>query len=188
MTSCADAGTPTRDKCPARWRDRRTFEAAHTFVGAPCQTRGMDLSPGQFAPDALIVAVGSGMYPEKQALQIRVSASDAEELVAAFCAEGFEIGPVPTASSVQAQLAVFAVLAGGGSLGGMAAVLRAFFNRHQHRSLLVERDGTRHEMKGMSQRDMDALLDRHLKEAQQRQVESDNLWDEVMGSEEEPKS
>lgn len=93
---------------------------------------------------------------------------------------GLELGPVPMASATTEQLATFAVLTGG-TLTGLAAVLRVFFNRHQHRSLLIEKGGTSYHLQGMSATEMAELIDGVLERALDAQNEADELWDDLMG-------
>lgn len=130
-------------------------------------------------PDAVVVAIGTGMYPEKQSLQVRVTPHLAQELANDIEAEGLRVGPVPMASAGPAELAAFAV-ATGGALTGLAAVLRAFLSRHQHKAVVFEQNGTRYEVRGMSPKDTAAMIDRVLGEALERQRGNDRLWDEVM--------
>lgn len=118
------------------------------------------------------------MYPRRHALQIRVSVNAAPELIEDFKRSDIEVGVVPMASAEMQDLATFAVLTAG-SLTGASAVLRAFLWRHRHKSFLLAEDGSV-EIKGMSQSEMVALVDRVLSEALERQAQSDALWDEVM--------
>lgn len=135
-------------------------------------------------PDTLIVGVGSGMYPERQAILVRVSADAAQDLVGALQAEGMDVGLVPMNTALPwDQFAQIAVLTGG-SLVGLARVLEAFFNRHQHRSVKFLHQGESVEVAGMSKEDMRETITSILRETQARQEKNDELWDKLVASEE----
>jgi hypothetical protein len=116
---------------------------------------------------SVFLAVGPGGGPG-EVVQLRVNHESAIELAGLMKGEGvFEGFAVQESADIPALAAIVASIAGG--LGGVAAVLNAFFKRHQHRAVLFERDGTRYELKGMSQADMKELIDRTLDRARQDQ-------------------
>jgi hypothetical protein len=137
-----------------------------------------DQDQRQLLPDHF-VAVRSGMYPVRQALQLTAPVSDLRELVGDLRAGGVAWGPVPMASINPTAVATIAALTGG-SLHGLAAVLKAYFSRHRDRALLLHRDGSV-QLSGMSEEEMTRHLNTILQAALEDQAGSDDLWDEVMG-------
>jgi hypothetical protein len=134
-------------------------------------------------PDALVVAVGPGGCTGKY-LQVRISYDAAPELHQRLQEEDILAGSSVQASATIPELvALTASIAGG--LHGLASVLRAIFERHQHRAVLVERDGTIYELKGMSPAEIDALIARVLEEAEQRQSETEHLYRRIPGADDD---
>lgn len=70
-------------------------------------------------------------------------------LSSALHADGIETSFAIQESVEVPELAALIVSIGTG-LGGVAAVLSAYLRRHQDKSILMERGGTRYELKGMS--------------------------------------
>jgi hypothetical protein len=99
------------------------------------------------------------------------------ELYEQFKAEGVPLSYLIEESAEVRELATLVVgFAGGvGGMAGLAAVLNAFFRRHQNKSVLMERDGTRVEVKGMSPQQMSGMIDRVLDKAAADQREADRL-------------
>lgn len=107
------------------------------------------------------------------------------ELQQMLKAEGIFGGvAIQESADIPELAALFASFAGG--LTGVAAVLRAFFGRHKNRSILVERGGTSYQLKGMSQKDMEALVDRLLETASSEQSEIEHLYRDIPGMEDMP--
>lgn len=132
---------------------------------------------------ALFFGIGAGMYPERHAIQLRLSPEVADEVAAALEENGVRVGPVPMASATMQELVYLAALTGG-SLHGIAAVLRAVLHRHQHRAVVFGPDGSVR-VKGLSEAETERLVDKFLQDAQERQLRNDELWDEVMPPREE---
>ena len=134
-------------------------------------------------PDVLIVAVGPGGRTGKY-LQVRISYDAAPELHERLQAEDILAGAsVQASASVPELVALTASIAGG--LHGLAAVLRAIFDRHQHRAVLIERDGTTYEVKGMSPVETDALIARTLEKAERQQADTEHLYRGIPGADDD---
>lgn len=180
-------GTPvgrlTHVENKSTYRMRRGCWAEHG-LDQVCHDRDMT-SPAEMQPSPLIVQVGFGMYPVAGALRFRTSVADAEQLAGEMKTAGLDIGPVPMMSAEPVQLATFAVLTGG-TLTGLAAVLRSYFSRHQHRAVLIDKDGTKIHLQGLSQHEMESVIERTLTAAMEAQHESDALWDRVMDEPQKP--
>lgn len=61
--------------------------------------------------------------------------------------------------------------------GGIAAVLRTWFNRHRHRSITFMHKGEQIDIRGMSQADMDSMIDRVLEASADAQREMMPLYE-----------
>lgn len=96
--------------------------------------------------------------------------------------EGVYSGDVIMESAEVPELAMLVGSFAAG-LSGLAAVLRAFFHRHQHRSLTFVQGETTVEVKGMSDADMEALIERALGAAAQIQLERQRLYEGLPGPE-----
>lgn len=129
----------------------------------------------------LIIAVGSGGRQGK-ALQVRVSTEAAPELVALMQAEGVYAGAVPQASIEPMTLAALSASFVSG-LGGLATVLNVWLTRHRHRAVLVEKDGTKFEARGMSPGETEALVNQVLEKAARSQLETEHLYRGIPGTE-----
>ena len=108
----------------------------------------------------------------EQVIQLRVSRAQAHELQEMLEAEGVYDTRMHYAGNVPPLVEIFASIAG--SLGALAAVLSAFFRRHQDRAVLIERDGTRYELKGMGVAEMTERIERILRETTQEELDSDD--------------
>lgn len=138
-------------------RDWESDERTAYIAGAE-RLRRMEPSTS----DAVILAVGPSTMGG-HVIEVRVSRDAAQDLQQLMEAEGIYDGPMLYAGNVPELVALFASVAGG--LHGAAAVLNAFFQRHQGRAVLMERDGTRYELKGMSPTEASHLIERILGEA-----------------------
>jgi hypothetical protein len=118
-------------------------------------------------PETLIVAVGPGGQPG-EVIQLRVSMEVAPELSQLLKSEDAFSGFVIQESAEVQQFAALLASFGTG-LGGVAAVLHAFFNRHKSRSVTFIHKGEAIEIKGMSQKDTDAVIDRFLESSADQQ-------------------
>jgi hypothetical protein len=82
------------------------------------------------------------------------------------------------------DLAALVVSIGTG-LGGVAAVLSSYLRRHQDKAILMERDGTRYELKGMSPDEMETRLNRMLERAAEDQRNTEHLYRGIPGADDE---
>ncbi|WP_147381599.1 effector-associated constant component EACC1 [Nocardioides immobilis] len=82
------------------------------------------------------------------------------------------------------ELAALVVSIGTG-LGGVAAVLSTYLRRHQDKAILVERDGTRYELKGLDPDEMERQLDRLLERAADDQRRTEHLYRGIPGAEDD---
>lgn len=133
--------------------------------------------------DPLIVSFGpagrTGDY-----IQLRMPQWSAIAVSGALRAEGITIKPVPQASAGIPDLVALAVSIGTG-LGGVAAVLSAYLRRHQDKAFIMERDGTRYELRGMSPDDMHALIGRMLENAAEEQRRTEHLYRGIPGADDD---
>jgi hypothetical protein len=108
-----------------------------------------------------------------QALDVRITPESAPEMVALLEAEGVYAGEALEFSAAQ-ELAILVASFGGG-LTGLAAALRAFFqrNRHKHVKFSIE-DGV--EIDGFSTAEAHDFLDKALEEIRARQLKRDEEW------------
>lgn len=139
-------------------------------VSGRCQTLLMNPSP----PAPLVVAIGPGGRAG-QYIQVRTQIESAMGLSSALRADGIETSFAIQESVEVPDLAALIVSVGTG-LGGVAAVLSAYLRRHQDKSVLVERDGRRYELKGMSVGEIESLLNRMLREAVEKQRSTEHLY------------
>ncbi len=135
-------------------------------------------------PDAVVVvAIGPGGRTG-QYIQVRTQRSAAIPL-----SREFEEAGVSTSFSIQASVdvpdLVALVVSIGTGLGGVAAVLSSHLRRHQDKALLMERDGTRYELKGMSPEKMDEILARLLEKAAEDQRRTEHLYRGIPGADDE---
>lgn len=133
--------------------------------------------------DPLILAVGPGGRTGEY-IQVWTSLGSAMTLSQALRTDGITVKSAPQASVAVPDLAALVVSIGTG-LGGVAAVLSAYLRRHQDRAVLMERDGTRYELRGMSPDEMDGILDRMLRKAADDQRETEHLYRGIPGADDE---
>ena len=134
-------------------------------------------------PGSLVLNVGPGGRTGEY-IQVRTSMGSVMALSSAFRAEGITIKPSPQASVGVPDLAALVVSIGTG-LGGVAAILNAYLRRHQDKAILIERDGTKYELKGMSPDEMERLLGRMLEKAAEEQRETEYLYRGIPGADDE---
>jgi hypothetical protein len=120
--------------------------------------------------DPVILAVDYPVHDEL--IELRVSKDYGAELQQMLSAEGVDQTPLFYATGGIPGFAMYLASIAGG-LGGLAAVLNAFFRRHQHKAVLMERDGTRYELKGMSPDEMRRIIARMLEEASLEEAHPD---------------
>lgn len=128
-------------------------------------------------PDAVVVALGPAGRPGAF-LQVRVSQDASVEFGALLREEGIHAGVVIQESAEIQQLTPFIASIAGG-LGGLAAVLRTWFRRHQDRSIAFTYDGNEYELKGMSEADMEALIMQILSSSESAQQERESLYRDI---------
>lgn len=129
----------------------------------------------------LIVDAG---FTGDQTLHLRVSPEGAEELKALMEAEGVFAGGFLEHSAGPELIGYAASFAGG--LSGLAAVLKVFFDRNQHKSITFSRGGEPIEIKGHSKKESDAVIDRVLGDAHKAQLEQDEEGKRIAGKDSEP--
>jgi hypothetical protein len=123
--------------------------------------------------DKLIVHVGTE-HPHTNMLKFRVSLPHRPELTALLDDAGINYSEAIELSQTTDVLAVYAVSAG--SLGGLAALLRALFERHGKNEFKVTLPGgVVVESKGQTQEEFERLL----KIAAEAQKELDQKWEDV---------
>lgn len=133
--------------------------------------------------DSLIVAIGPGGRAGEY-IQIRTQTDSAMALSGALRADGIKTMFAIQESAEVPDLAALVVSIGTG-LGGVAAVLSSYLRRHQDKSFLMERDGTRYELKGMSPNEMERLLGRMLEKAAEDQRETEHLYRGIPGADDD---
>lgn len=134
-------------------------------------------------PDALVLAVGPGGRTGEY-IQIRTQMDSAMALSTALRANGITTSFAIQESVEVPDLAALVVSIGTG-LGGVAAVLSSYLRRHQDKAILFEGDGTRYELKGMSQDEMKTLLNRMLERAAADQRDTEHLYRGIPGADDE---
>lgn len=127
-----------------------------------------------FPPGALVLAIGPGGRSGDY-IQIRTQTESAIALDGALQADRIVASFAIQESAEVSDLAALVVSIGTG-LGGVAAVLSSYLRRHQDKAILMERDGTRYELKGMSPDEMEARLNRMLEKAAEDQRATDHLY------------
>lgn len=149
-------------------------------VGLRCQTSSMQ---PQVPPGALVLAIGPGGRTG-QYIQIRTQVDSAMALSAALRTDGIKTSFAIQESVEIPDLAALVVSIGTG-LGGVAAALSSYLRRHQDRAILIQRDGTQYELKGMSSVEMETLLDRLLAKAAEDQRNTEHLYRGIPGADDE---
>jgi uncharacterized membrane protein YjgN (DUF898 family) len=127
-----------------------------------------------------VVAIGPGGRAGAY-IQVRTQREYAVELSNALRAGNIEARSSVQASVETTELVALVVSIGTG-LGGVAAVLSAWLRRHQDKSILVERDGSRYELRGMSVEAMEDLLSSALERAADQQRRSEHLYRGIPGA------
>lgn len=122
--------------------------------------------------------------PGDQVLLLRVSRDGADELRSLLEEEGVYEGSVMEHSAGPDLLIYAGSIAGG--LTGLAAVLRVFFHRNQHKSVTFTRGDETIEMKGLSQPETQDIVDRLLAHARDEQLERNAEWERISGNAIEP--
>lgn len=135
-------------------------------------------------PGSLVVGIGPGGRAG-QYIQVRTQTESTMELSSALRADGIKTSFVIQESVEVPDLAALVVSIGTG-LGGVAAVLSAYLRRHQDKSILMARDGTRYELKGMSVIEMESLLNQMLAKAAADQHSTEHLYRGIPGADEVP--
>lgn len=102
----------------------------------------------------------------------------------ALRAEGIKTSFAIQESVEVSELAALVVSIGTG-LGGVAAVLSTYLRRHQDRAILVERDGTRYELRGMDSGEMEQQLDRLLERVAEDQRRTEHLYRGIPGADDD---
>lgn len=64
-------------------------------------------------------------------------------------------------------------------------MLSPYLRRHQDKAILMERDGTRYELKGMSPDQMETRLNRMLERAAEDQRDTEHLYRDIPGVDDE---
>lgn len=136
-----------------------------------------------FPPGSTVLAIGPGGRAGDY-IQVRTQANSAITLSASLRAEGIETSFAIQESAEISGLAALVVSIGTG-LGGVAAVLSAYVRRHQDKALLVERDGTRYELKGMSSEEVERLLNLVLEGAIDAQRQTEHLYRGIPGADDD---
>lgn len=149
-------------------------------VSSRCQTLLMKPS---VPPASLVVAIGPGGRAG-QYIQVRTQMESAMRLSNALRADGIQTSFAIQESVEVPDLAALIVSIGTG-LGGVAAVLSAYLRRHQDKSILIDRDGTRYELKGLSVDEMESVLDRMLRNAVEEQRRTEYLYRGVPGADDD---
>jgi hypothetical protein len=120
----------------------------------------------------LVVRVGTD-HPHSNTLCLRITVDYRHVLTALVDGAGIHYSDVLELSATNDLLYIYAVSAG--SLTGLAAVLRALFERHAKKEFMVTLDdGVVVEAKGFSKEETLDLL----KQALEAQQELDRRWDE----------
>ena len=134
-------------------------------------------------PGSLVVAIGPGGRTGEY-IQVRTQMDAAMSLSRSLRAEGIKSSFSIQESIEVPELAALVVSIGTG-LGGVAAVLSAYLRRHQDKAILVERDGTRYELKGMRPDEMERQLDRLLNQAADDQRRTEHLYRGIPGADDD---
>lgn len=134
-------------------------------------------------PGALVLAIGPGGRAGSY-IQLRTQTDFAMAL-----SNSLRTGGVSTSFGIQeavevSDLAALVVSIGTG-LGGVSAVLSSYLRRHQDKAILMERDGTRCELKGMSPDEMETLINRMLEKAAEDQRNTEHLYRGIPGADDE---
>lgn len=132
--------------------------------------------------EPVVVRLGLGP-PGDLNLLVRVSPHAAAEMRDLMEAHGVFSGEV-VEFSVGPELIIYAgsITAG---LGGLAAVLRAFFDKNRNKSLKFSRGEVTVEMHGYSEAATSRLLDQSLEELRAKQLERDREWQRITKDEDD---
>ena len=82
--------------------------------------------------------------------------------------------------SAGSDLAIWAGSIAGG-LSGLAAALRAYFHRNQHRAVTFSHGDVSVELKGCSEDEIKRLIDQALEEMHHKQLQRDREWRRISG-------
>ncbi|MCZ2847456.1 hypothetical protein [Modestobacter sp. VKM Ac-2978] len=124
-------------------------------------------------------------FPGDQTLDLRVSPGAAREIRDMMEAEDVFGGEI-IEHSAGTDLVVYAGSLAGG-LTGLAAVLRAFFQRNRDKSVTFSYGDTSLEIRGMGEAASRRLADQALAEMKQQQLERDAQWRRLIeGNDQEP--
>lgn len=137
------------------------------------------------SPEQLVVVLGPGGRTGSY-IQVRTQPGAAMELNRAFASAGLDTSFSIQASAGVSDLVPLIVSIGTG-LGGAAAVLSAWVRRHQDRAVLMQRDGTSFEVKGMSPAEVEDLIGRLLEKAAEDQRKTEHLYRGIPGADDEPR-
>lgn len=155
----------------------RIGRARKCVVRRRCQTP--DMKP-PIPPDPLVLAIGPGGRAG-DFIQLRTQMDSAMALSTALRTANIQTSFAIQESVEVPDLAALVVSIGTG-LGGVAAVLSAYLRRHQDKAILMERDGTRYELKGMSPDEMETRLNRMLERAAEDQRDTEPVYRDIPGN------
>lgn len=124
--------------------------------------------------DAIVLVLDSNPHFGDQTLFLRVSFDAADDLRAGLEAEGVYVGEAQEAHLGPELAILIGSFAGG--LGGLAAVLNAFFGRHRHKRFIFRHDGMEIDLSGRGEDEIARLVDDELRRQHERQLAEDAEW------------
>lgn len=167
---------------PSFWEERHTALAPSALRAAPtCDTQGMPTDAQNLDADghqSVVVRLGLG-HTGDQALYVRVSPNAASEMRELMEAHGVFSGEIMEFSA-GTELIIYAGSIAGG-LGGLAAVLTAYFNRNQNKSINFSYGEDTVELRGYSEDAVNRLVGLTLEILREEQLARDREWKRIMG-------
>lgn len=132
------------------------------------------------AGDPVRVRLDHG-YPGDLTLCLRVSPDAAPEIRELMEAQGVFSGEILEHAAGPELIVLAGSFAGG--LGGLAAVLTAYFHRNRHKSITFSAGDESMELKGYSDDEAKSLIVETLEDLRAKQLERDKEWKRALGDE-----
>lgn len=119
-------------------------------------------------------------HPGATDVKLYISPGFKDEISQLADVEGLAVGEgIELSQGQDLALLIVQVLGGVGGLKGLAAVLNAFFSRHQHKKVTVKVGEETVSVEGLSQPEAEATVSRLLDKVSEQQRQLNDSWDRI---------